>query len=125
VMDYNHYMGYVDKGDQMANSYISWHTIKRTKKFVLSAFRPTATFFIPCGGEFHIEIFNLPSLGIYWYMLDKWRLLRWIGTQHNVQSHYHHYDPENKRQSMETFFMDRMNEWIERQKTCGHKWRQC
>jgi len=33
VMDYNHHMGYVDKGDRMANSYsISWCTFKWTKK---------------------------------------------------------------------------------------------
>jgi len=33
VMDYNHPMGYVDKGDTMANSYsISWRTFKWTKK---------------------------------------------------------------------------------------------
>jgi len=33
VMDYNHHMGYVDKGDRMANSYsISRHTFKWTKK---------------------------------------------------------------------------------------------
>jgi hypothetical protein len=33
VMDYNCHMGYVDKGDRMANSYsISRRTIKRTKK---------------------------------------------------------------------------------------------
>jgi hypothetical protein len=33
VMDYNHHMGYVDKGDRMANSYTtSRHTFKWTKK---------------------------------------------------------------------------------------------
>ena len=33
VMDYNHHMGYVDKGDRMANSYsISCRTFKWTKK---------------------------------------------------------------------------------------------
>jgi len=33
VKDYNHHMGYVDKGDRMANSYsISCHTFKWTKK---------------------------------------------------------------------------------------------
>jgi len=33
VMDYNHHMGYVDKGERMANSYsISWRTFKWTKK---------------------------------------------------------------------------------------------
>jgi hypothetical protein len=33
VMDYNHHMGYVDKGDRMANSYsISRRTLKWTKK---------------------------------------------------------------------------------------------
>jgi len=33
VMDYNHHMGYVDKGDRMANSYsISRRTFKWTKK---------------------------------------------------------------------------------------------
>jgi len=33
VMDYNHHMGYVDKGERMANSYsISWLTFKWTKK---------------------------------------------------------------------------------------------
>jgi len=32
VMDYNHHMGYVDKGDRMANSY--------SKKIVLSSVRP-------------------------------------------------------------------------------------
>jgi len=32
VMDYNYHMGYVDKGDRMANSYsISCHTLKWTK----------------------------------------------------------------------------------------------
>ena len=33
VIDYNQHMGYVDKGDRMANSYsIRRHTFKRTKK---------------------------------------------------------------------------------------------
>ena len=33
VMDYNHHMGYVDKGDRMADSYsISRRTFKWTKK---------------------------------------------------------------------------------------------
>jgi len=33
VKDYNHHMGYVDKGDRMANSYsIGRSTFKRTKK---------------------------------------------------------------------------------------------
>jgi len=32
LMDYNHHMGYVDKGDRMANSYsISRRTFKWTK----------------------------------------------------------------------------------------------
>ena len=32
VMDYNHYMGYVDKGDRMTNSYsVSWRTCKWMK----------------------------------------------------------------------------------------------
>ena len=34
VIDYNHHMRYVDKGDRMANSYsISWRTFKWTRKF--------------------------------------------------------------------------------------------
>jgi hypothetical protein len=54
----------------MANTdYISWHTSKWMKKIVFSSIR-TTKFFIPRGG-FHIEIFNLPSLGIHWYMLDE------------------------------------------------------
>jgi len=41
VMDYNRHMGYVDKGDRMANSYyISRRTFKWTKKIVLSSARP-------------------------------------------------------------------------------------
>jgi hypothetical protein len=64
VMDY---MGYVDKGDRMANSYfISRRTFKWTKKLffhLLDLAISTATFFIPCVGvrKCHIEIFNLPS----------------------------------------------------------------
>ena len=35
VMDYNHHMGCVDKGDRIANSYsISCHTFKWTKKLL-------------------------------------------------------------------------------------------
>jgi len=40
-MDYNHHMGYVVKGDRMANSYsLSCPTSKWTKKTVLSSLRP-------------------------------------------------------------------------------------
>jgi len=41
VTDYNHHMGYVDKGDRMANIYsISRRTFKWMKKIVLSPVRP-------------------------------------------------------------------------------------
>jgi hypothetical protein len=39
VVDYNHHMGYVDKGDRMANSYsINHHTWKWTKKLFFHLF---------------------------------------------------------------------------------------
>ena len=67
VMDYNHHMGCVDKGDRMANSYsISRRTFKWTKKLFFHLLDwpfSIATFFIPRVGvgKFHIEIFGIPS----------------------------------------------------------------
>jgi len=47
VMDYNHHVGYVDKGDRMANSYaISQRTFKWMKKLVFHLL-DLATFFFP------------------------------------------------------------------------------
>ena len=66
VMDYNHHMGYVDKGDRMANSYsISSRTFKWMKKLffqLLDLAILKATFFIPRVGvrKCHKEIFNIP-----------------------------------------------------------------
>ena len=66
VMDYNHHMGYVDKGDGMANSYaINRRTFKWTKKLffhLLDLAILNATFFIPCVEvrKCHIEIFDIP-----------------------------------------------------------------
>ena len=78
VMVYNHHIGYVDKGDRMANSYsISHHTFKWMKKFFFHLLETwsfsIATFFIPHVGvrKFHIEIFSLASWGICWHMLDQ------------------------------------------------------
>ena len=67
VMDYNHLMGCVDKGDRMANSYsTSQCTFEWMKKLffhlldltILSSYT-----FISLVGvrRFHIEIFDLPS----------------------------------------------------------------
>jgi len=66
VMDYNHHMGYVDKGDRMANSYsISHRTFKWTKNCYFTCWTwpfSIATFFIPRVGvrKCHIEIFDIP-----------------------------------------------------------------
>ena len=38
VMDYNHHMGYMDKGDRMANSYSIRHS--SGEKFVFPSVRP-------------------------------------------------------------------------------------
>jgi hypothetical protein len=41
LIDYNHHMGYVDKGDRKANSYsISRCTLKWMKEIVFSTVRP-------------------------------------------------------------------------------------
>ena len=65
-MDYNYHMGYVDKGDRMANSYsISRRTFKWTKKlfFHLLGLAILNDYILhsSCGvRKCHIEIFDIP-----------------------------------------------------------------
>jgi len=66
VMDYHHHMGYVDKGDRMANSYSTGaHSNGRKNCSFICYTWPfsIATSFIPLVGvrRFHIEIFDLTS----------------------------------------------------------------
>jgi len=67
VMDYNHHMGYVDKGDRMANNYsISQRTFKWTKKLFFRlldlAILNSYILHFSCGvRKFHTEIFDIPS----------------------------------------------------------------
>ena len=68
VMDYNHHMGYVNKGDRMANSYsISCRTIKWMKKLFFHlldlAILNSYILHSLCGGvrKCHKEIFKYPS----------------------------------------------------------------
>jgi len=77
VMDYLDLMGYVDKGDRMANSYSTGRrTFKWTKKlfFHLLDLSILNSYILhsSCGvRRFHIEIFDLHSLGICWHMLEQ------------------------------------------------------
>jgi len=66
VTDYNHHMGYMDKGDRMASSYsISHHTFKWTKNlfFHLLDLAILISYILHslCGvRKCHIEIFDIP-----------------------------------------------------------------
>jgi len=76
VADYNSHMGYVDKGDRMANSYsINRRTWKWTKKlffhlFDLAILNSYILFSSLGVRKFRIAIFGTPYLGIYWHTLD-------------------------------------------------------
>ena len=76
VADYNRHMGYVDKGDKMANSYsINRRTWKWTKKlffhlFDLAILNSYILFSSLGVRKFRIQIFGAPYWGIYWHTLD-------------------------------------------------------
>jgi len=76
VADYNRHMGYVDKGDRMANSYfINRRTWKWTKKLFFHLFDLAilnSYILFPSLGvrKFRTAIFGTPYWGIRWHTLD-------------------------------------------------------
>jgi hypothetical protein len=74
VADYNCHMGYVDKGDRMANSYsTNRRTWKWTKKLFFHLFDLAilnSCILFSSLGKFRIAIFGTPYWGIYWHRLD-------------------------------------------------------
>jgi hypothetical protein len=77
VMDYNHHMGYVDKGDRMANSYsISQRTFKWTKKLFshllhLGILNSYILHFLCGGKKISHRDFRFTLRGICWHKLDR------------------------------------------------------
>jgi hypothetical protein len=77
VVGNNCHMGYVDKGDRMANKHsINCRTWKWTKKLFFNLFDliilNTHILFssFQAISKFRIEIFGIPCCGIYWHRLD-------------------------------------------------------
>jgi hypothetical protein len=66
VVDYNHHLGYDDKGNRMANSYTNWLSDKEVDEKAIFPFVQTSHsevtyfFFHVVGRKFHTQIFNLP-----------------------------------------------------------------
>ena len=94
VMDYNHHMSYVDKGDRMAKSYsISRRTFKWTKKLFFHlldlAILNSYILYSSCGGKkiSHRDFrYNLVR-NMLAYAGPEWRVPRALGRPPNVESH--------------------------------------
>jgi len=94
VMDYNHHMGFVDKGDRMANSYfINRRTFKWTKKLFFHlldlAILNSYILLSSCGGKkmSHRDFRYTLVRNMLAHAGPEWRIPRPLGRPPNVESH--------------------------------------
>ena len=94
VMDYNHHMGYVDKGDRIANSYsISRRTFKWTKilffHLIVLAILNSCILHSLCGGrKISLRDFQCTLVrNMLAHAGPEWRVPRPLGRPPNVEPH--------------------------------------